>query len=58
MNVNLNGLKNLKNLKCSDKSNKSMDLMKFTQSEDLSKDLLGNPRIAAQMGGFHDEIDE
>ena len=35
-----------------------MDLMKSMQSEDLSKDLLGNPRIAPQMWGFHDEMDE
>ena len=32
--------------------------MKSTQSEDLPKDLPGNPRIEPQMGGFHDEIDE
>ena len=35
-----------------------MDLMKSTQSEDLPKDLLRNPRISPQMGGFHDELDE
>ena len=32
--------------------------MKSTQSEDLSKDLLGNLRISPQTGGFHDELDE
>ena len=32
----------------SDASNKSMDLVKSTQSEDLSKDLLGNLRISHQ----------
>ena len=32
--------------------------MKSVQSEDLPKDLLGNPRIAPQMWGFHDEVDE
>ena len=51
-------MKNLKNLKCSDKSDKSMDLMKSAQSEDLSKDLLGNPRIAPQAWGFNGEMDE
>ena len=35
-----------------------MDLMKSAQSEDLPKDLLGNPRISSQTGGFHDELDE
>ena len=30
--------------------------MKSTQSEDLPKDLLGNPRISPQTGGFHDEM--
>ena len=30
----------------SDESDKSMDLVKSTQSEDLSKDLQGNPRIS------------
>ena len=37
---------------------KSMDLVKSMQSEDLPKDLPGNLRIAPQMGGFHDEMDE
>ena len=32
--------------------------MKSVQSEDLPKDLQGNLRIAPQMWGFHDEIDE
>ena len=32
--------------------------MKSMKSEDLSKDLQGNPRIAPQMQGFHDEMDE
>ena len=31
--------------------------MKSVKSEDLSKDLQGNPRIAPQMQGFHDEMD-
>ena len=35
-----------------------MDLMKYMQSKDLSKDLLRNPRISPQTRGFHDEIDE
>ena len=35
-----------------------MDLKKSTQSEDLPKDLLENPRISPQTGGFHDERDE
>ena len=36
-----------------------MDLMKSAQSEDLSKDLLGNLRISPQSHeGFHDELDE
>ena len=35
-----------------------MDLVKSMQSEDLSKDLQGNPRISPQMWGFHDEMDE
>ena len=35
-----------------------MDLMKSTQSEDLSKDFPGNPWISPQMGGFHDELNE
>ena len=41
----------------SDQSDKSMDLMKFMQSEDLPKNLPGNLRIAPQTGGFHDEIE-
>ena len=32
----------------SDKSDKSMDLLKSVKSEDLSKDLQGNPRISPQ----------
>ena len=32
--------------------------MKSMKSEHLSKDLQGNPRIAPQMPGFHDEMDE
>ena len=36
------------NLIFSDKSDKSMDLVKSTQSEDLSKDLQGNLRISPQ----------
>ena len=32
--------------------------MKSMKSEDLPKDLQGNLRIAPQMQGFHDEIDE
>ena len=36
------------NLIFSDKSDKSMDLVKSTQSEDLSKDLQGNLRILPQ----------
>ena len=32
--------------------------MKSTQSEDLPKDLLGNPRISPQMLGFHDEMNQ
>ena len=31
--------------------------MKSAQSEDLPKDLLGNPRISPQTWGFHDEIE-
>ena len=32
--------------------------MKSMKSEDLSKDLQGEPRIAPQTPGFPDEIDE
>ena len=33
--------------------------MKSTKSEDLPKDLPGNPRISPQKrGGFHDKCDE
>ena len=35
-------------LRSSDKSDKSMDLLKSVKSEDLSKDLQGNPRISPQ----------
>ena len=36
-----------------------MDLVKSTQSEDLPKDLLRNPRISPKKHeGFHDELDE
>ena len=36
-----------------------MDLVKSAQSEDLPKDLQGNPRIAPQnLQGFHDEMDQ
>ena len=41
----------------SDESDKSMDLVNSTQSEDLSKDLLGNLRIPPKTWGFH-ELDE
>ena len=50
-------IENLENWSHSDKSNKSMDLVKSTQSEDLSKDLQGNPRISPQKcEGFHDKM--
>ena len=35
-------------LRSSDKSDKSMDLLKSVKSEDLSKDLQVNPRISPQ----------
>ena len=38
----------MEKLKSSDKSDKSMDLLKSVKSEDLSKDLHGNPRISPQ----------
>ena len=46
----------MENWRHSDISDKSMDLMKSAQSEDLPKDLQGNTRISPQMWGFHDEI--
>ena len=38
----------MEKLRSSDKSDKSMDLLKSVKSEDLSKDLQGNLRISPQ----------
>ena len=38
----------MEKLRSSDKSDKSMDLLKSMKSEDLSKDLQGNLRISSQ----------
>ena len=38
----------MEKLRSSDKSDKSMDLLKSVKSEDLSKDLQVNPRISPQ----------
>ena len=38
----------MEKLKSSDKSDKLVDLLKSVKSEDLAKDLQGNPRISPQ----------
>ena len=48
LNLELELVWKLKNWRHSDKCDKSMDLVKSTWSEDLPKDLQGNPRIAPQ----------